>query len=541
MHLLLGILIILVVMYQFKGTVGIFYVLAALYEERAICEHIFDGKSSVLLRAVLARPTQRVSGSSRKNKEASESHQRGRLINPRLTKYKAETPVLLPGPKDTEWLPADAEGNDEEDNDEEDDDDGDDDEEKAHLRHEYQVMVQFTDDHRTKAEGWAAQLFATAEEKTAFRVSIMYAIPREKDADIRIVDAMMGRGMCAVKGNFELTTSAILCLAAIWRYTKHEHEASVRALVDKHYHAYQRKEHSVNNIIKQWRKAHSIPAVGSHTCDLPLQGFTFRPPYGTWETWVDTYIHHRHTVPFRKQALVLLGRTKLGKTPWARSLGPHIYMKKSFDMQKLHDCLAEGKAKYIVLDEFEWENITGKNKAAGKYGPAVVISDGNEFTWGTCNPRTRTKQTSIRVINSTGPLISNYTLPGAIDRRTLFFPAQIWRRSAAALVSFYLSHKSILRRCASTPCCSLSAQGPCYRCSSLLPAHILCHYSSITAPSVTRSLLLAFSLSAPRAHITTFLHHVRCSFVIRGLIVIVTITALVIILTSTSAVATIHL
>ena len=33
-------------MYQFKGTVGIFYVLAALYQERAICDHIFDGKSS---------------------------------------------------------------------------------------------------------------------------------------------------------------------------------------------------------------------------------------------------------------------------------------------------------------------------------------------------------------------------------------------------------------------------------------------------------------------------------------------------------------
>ena len=304
-------------------------------------------------------------------------------------------------------------------------------------------MVQFTDDHRTKAEGWAAQLFATADEKTAFRVSIMYAIPREKDADIRIVDAMMGRGMCAIKGNFELTTSAILYLAAIWRYTKQEHEAAVRALVDKHYHAYQRNEHSVNNIIRQWRKAHSIPAVGSHTCDLPLQGFTFREPYGAWKTWVDTYIHHLHPVPFRKQALVLLARTKLGKTPWARSLGPHIYMKKSFDLQKLHDCLAEGRAKYIVLDEFEWENITGKNKAAGKYGPAVVISDGNEFTWGTYNPRDADQADSPR---HHPPQRAPRAEERHLDARRLVLLGRAARGRGFAGQPHHLSHNASTRR-----------------------------------------------------------------------------------------------
>ena len=181
-------------------------------------------------------------------------------------------------------------------------------------------------------------------------------------------------------------------------YTRQGNEKDVRALIGTHYHAYQRNDESVDKILDQWRKAHSIQAVGDHTCDPPLQGFTFREPFDVWKTWVDTYIHHLHPVPFRKKALVLCGRTMIGKTPWARSLGPHIYMKKGFDLQKLHDCLAEGKAKYVVLDEFEWENITGKNKGTGKYGPSIVISDGNEFTWGTTKPRTVTKQTLPVVI-----------------------------------------------------------------------------------------------------------------------------------------------
>ena len=411
-------------MYQFHGTVGIFYVLAASDKQQAICDHVFAQKGDVI-RAVVVAPTDRESHSSRPDQEPRVSHQRGRLLDPRLsvTQKRSRVPQLSPGVNDLQWhtsqgAPAiDAEAKDGRHAQDESQAKKADDDSRVgtgHLRHEYRVMMQFKDDTRTKVKRWAAKIFATASKEIAFRVSMMHALPRTKDADIRIVEAMRATNS-ASEGHFELTIAAILFLAAVKGYTRQQDEEAVRTLIGKHYYAYQRNDESVNDILNQWRKAHSIQALGNHTCDPPLKGFTFREPFDVWKTWVDTYIHHLHPVPFRKKALVLCGRTMLGKTPWARSLGPHIYMKKSFDLQKLHDCLAEGKAKYVVLDEFEWENITGKNKGTGKYGPSIVISDGNEFTWGTTQPRMRTKQTlPVIVLHNVIPEPNNrvWTLDG---------------------------------------------------------------------------------------------------------------------------------
>ena len=352
-------------------------------------------------------------------------HQRGRLLDPHLsvTQKRSRVPQLSPGVNDLQWHTSQGapavgtearDGRHAEDESQAKKADEDSRVGTGHLRHEYRVMMQFKDDTRTKVKRWAAKIFATTAKEIAFRVSMMHALPRTKDADIRIVEALRATNS-ASKGDFELTITAILFLAAVKGYTRQQDEDAVRTLVGKHYYAYQRNDESVNDILDQWRKAHSIQAVGNHTCDPPLQGFTFRDPFDVWKTWVDTYIHHLHPVPFRKKALVLCGRTMIGKTPWARSLGPHIYMKKSFDLQKLHDCLAEGKAKYVVLDEFEWENITGKNKGTGKYGPSIVISDGNEFTWGTTQPRMRTKQTlPVIVLHNVIPEPNNrvWTLDG---------------------------------------------------------------------------------------------------------------------------------
>ena len=411
-------------MYQFHGTVGIFYVLAASDKQQAICDHVFAQKGDVI-RAVVVAPTDRESHSSRPDQEPRVSHQRGRLLDPRLsvTQKLRPVPQLSPGVNDLQWhtsqgAPAiDAEAKDGRHAQDESQAKKADDDSRVgtgHLRHEYRVMMQFKDDTRTKVKRWAAKIFATASKEIAFRVSMMHALPRTKDADIRIVEAMRATNS-ASKGDFELTIAAILFLAAVKGYTRQQDEEAVRTLIGKHYYAYQCNDESVNDILNQWRKAHSIQALGNHTCDPPLKGFTFRDPFDVWKTWVDTYIHHLHPVPFRKKALVLCGRTMLGKTPWARSLGPHIYMKKSFDLQKLHDCLAEGKAKYVVLDEFEWENITGKNKGTGKYGPSIVISDGNEFTWGTTKPRTVTKQTlPVIILHNVIPEPNNrvWTLDG---------------------------------------------------------------------------------------------------------------------------------
>ena len=190
-------------MYHFHGTVGIFYVLAANDKQQAICDHVFAQKGDVI-RAVVVAPTDRESHSSKPDQEARVSHQRGRLLDPRLsvTQKRSRVPQLSPGVNDLQWhtsqgAPAiDAESRDERRAEDESQSKKTVDDTRigtGHLRHEYQVMIQFGDDTRTKVKRWAAQIFSTAAEEVAFRVSIMYALPRTKDADIRIVEAMRAK------------------------------------------------------------------------------------------------------------------------------------------------------------------------------------------------------------------------------------------------------------------------------------------------------------------------------------------------------------
>lgn len=52
----------------------------------------------------------------------------------------------------------------------------------------------------------------------------------------------------------------------------------------------------------------------------------------------------------RPRTLVLVGPTRLGKTQWARSLGPHNYFNSNFNFKKWNP-----DAKYCIIDDFGWE------------------------------------------------------------------------------------------------------------------------------------------------------------------------------------------
>lgn len=87
-----------------------------------------------------------------------------------------------------------------------------------------------------------------------------------------------------------------------------------------------------------------------------VPNFEVRPfsnvPVGALE-WAERYL--ASGFQGRPKALVLIGRTRIGKTAWARSLGPHIYMNGYYSVKSLIN--GEKEAKYVIFDDFLFDRI----------------------------------------------------------------------------------------------------------------------------------------------------------------------------------------
>lgn len=62
--------------------------------------------------------------------------------------------------------------------------------------------------------------------------------------------------------------------------------------------------------------------------------------------------------PERPKSLILIGPTRLGKTSWARSLGPHAYVATSWDLSSFNNYFS-----YVVFDDVQWKNLAHYAKA----------------------------------------------------------------------------------------------------------------------------------------------------------------------------------
>lgn len=62
----------------------------------------------------------------------------------------------------------------------------------------------------------------------------------------------------------------------------------------------------------------------------------------------------------RPRSLWLVGPSRIGKTEWARSLGPHIYWNGSIDLASFIDY-----AQYAIFDDFKWEYLPFKKQFFG--------------------------------------------------------------------------------------------------------------------------------------------------------------------------------
>lgn len=63
----------------------------------------------------------------------------------------------------------------------------------------------------------------------------------------------------------------------------------------------------------------------------------------------------------RPIGLILIGPTRIGKTCWARSLGPHIYWGGSTTIRDAD----WGGVDYIVVDDVPWDYFVGKKQFLG--------------------------------------------------------------------------------------------------------------------------------------------------------------------------------
>jgi len=96
-----------------------------------------------------------------------------------------------------------------------------------------------------------------------------------------------------------------------------------------------------------------------------------------------------YLVSERPVSLLLIGPSRVGKTEWARSLGPHMYFCGQFNLDDWDD-----GARYIVLDDFDirfvpqWKSFFGAQKTftlTDKYRKKRTVTWGRPLIW-ICNP-----------------------------------------------------------------------------------------------------------------------------------------------------------
>lgn len=93
---------------------------------------------------------------------------------------------------------------------------------------------------------------------------------------------------------------------------------------------------------------------------------------------VDDWVGENIGVPSdRYKMLVMFGESMLGKTQWARSLGPHIYWKglvKADDLLELDCPPSPTRPKYLIVDDIDWKFVPDcmKKSVLLGTGPCIV-------------------------------------------------------------------------------------------------------------------------------------------------------------------------
>lgn len=116
---------------------------------------------------------------------------------------------------------------------------------------------------------------------------------------------------------------------------------------------YHRSFHGISGALAYKRKFKQTIDDCEYGWDLPRQ--------------ITDWLKNEFTKKKRARCLILIGKTKLGKTSWARSLGPHVFWNGMTAMS-----LWDNKAKYIVYDDVQWKYIPNKKQLLTQMGDTIV-------------------------------------------------------------------------------------------------------------------------------------------------------------------------
>jgi hypothetical protein len=195
----------------------------------------------------------------------------------------------------------------------------------------------------------------------------------------------------AVYGEPTLDKAATLNLL-MSRFDSKEQASEVKEAIERYYHAPFTSNKVRDEIYCTWRAETGIVPtprrLQAERCTRPEDLRAESPdewkhPFihteGTARSrWVDQYIGkgpllHRQGY---KPLVLCSTQSRTGKTHWARSLGPHIYMHRTLNQPLIHDCVSDGEAQYIVLDDIPWPVLFNESSI----GPAV-LSGQREYSW----------------------------------------------------------------------------------------------------------------------------------------------------------------
>lgn len=89
----------------------------------------------------------------------------------------------------------------------------------------------------------------------------------------------------------------------------------------------------------------------------------YKPPR-VCSDWVEFELNGDHR---RRKCLIIIGKTKLGKTDWARSLGKHVFFRGTWSLEMM-----DPDAKYMVFDDIAWEFIPYKKQLLTDMGDCIL-------------------------------------------------------------------------------------------------------------------------------------------------------------------------
>lgn len=252
----------------------------------------------------------------------------------------------------------------------------------AHSVYQFDVYMEFDVARGMTSPRWALNLFLHGRPMPSV---VAVSVPRTLEDNVIVTYLLRPH---VIHGTPTIDRSATLNLLKS-KFHKKEHECEVKDTIDRYYHAPFISTKAKQEIFATWRNEADIPPtprrLQARRCSIPDELRRELPdewmhPFisgdGPRFQWVEQHIGRPSNRRGYKTLVLFDSGSRTGKTHWARSLGPHIYMLKTLNHALIHDCVNDGIAQYIVLDDIPWAQLFNESSI----GPALLGGQ-SEYSW----------------------------------------------------------------------------------------------------------------------------------------------------------------